>query len=158
MTSVLIFDMLQPRGDFMEYTISFNEGRFRQLSSKYKLLICLNEENVNLAKMLNSKVRKQYEDSYAVYMDCENGTLVLIHSKLITLGAASTYNVEYAKVISFDTAKELLVYEIDRWNALIKRWESENDIGRVNFCKEQLSELEKILSTKATEWRNLLHK
>ena len=65
------------------YTISYHEGRFRRLASKYKLLFCLKKENDNLSKLLNGKVQKQYEDMYAVHIDSENGTLVLSYAILI---------------------------------------------------------------------------
>ena len=141
----------------MRYTISYNEGRFRQLASKYKLLFCLEKENTNLSKLLNGKVQKEYEDMYAVHIDSENGTLILSHAKLIQLGAASTDNVEYAKVISFDEMKNLLLYELEFFKSLVERWKNEKDTQRATSCQEQVEELGKILNTKERDWKDLLN-
>ena len=141
----------------MRYTISYNEGRFRQLASKYKLLFCLKKENDNLSKLLNVKVQKRYEDMYAVHIDSENGTLILSHAKLIQLGAASTDNVEYAKVISFDEMKNLLLYELEFFKSLVERWKNEKDTQRATSCQEQVEELGKILNTKERDWKDLLN-
>jgi len=153
--------ILQESGIFKQqthaYTISYHEGRFRQLASKYKLLFCLKKENDNLSKLLNVKVQKRYEDMYAVYIDSENGTLVLSYAILIQLGATSTDRVEYAKVISFDEMKHLLLYELDFYKALVERWENEKDAQRANSCQEQVKELEIILNTKERDWKDLLN-
>ena len=145
------------RGDFMKYTISYHEGRFRQLDSKYKLIFCLQKENDNLSKFLNGKVQQEYEDMYAVHIDSEDGTLILSHAKLIQLGAASTDHIEYAKVISFDEMKNLLLYELDFYKALVERWTNEKDTQRANHCQEQVEEFKKILNAKECDWKELLY-
>ena len=136
--------------------ISYYQGRFLQLATKYQYVCGLDRENPVVAKLLHKTPPNSYEDRYAVYMDTENGTLVFTHQTVVSIGAASTDRVEYAQVISFDMVRELLAYEIDLYTTLVARWEQEQDESRATLCKTRLCTLQKIVRTDATNWRNLL--
>ena len=140
----------------MKYTISYIEGRFRQLTPKYKLLFCLHKSNTDLAKLLKGNVQQQYEYRYAVHIDSENCTLILSCIRLFSLGAASADHVEYAKVISFTTMKELLSNEISFTESLLSKCKDNNDTHRATLCKESLKELKTIANTSKDELNSLI--
>ena len=131
--------------------------RFLELSSKYKYLCSLQEENIDIPRLTKCKVKKGYENSYTIYIDNEDGTLIFAHATQIAIGAAYTSNVEYDVVIQFDTLKALLAYEIGYYKSLISKWENENDLDRANLCKEYLQKLEIIADTDPKKWRSLIN-
>lgn len=115
------------------------------------------ENATDISKIVKYKLKTQYEDSYSIYIDSQDGTLIFVHTTLICFGAAATSNVEYADVIQFDKFKELLSYEMNYYKTLIARWEDENDLERANSCKEHLQTLERIINIYSANWKNLIN-
>ena len=152
------FQGFAPVNGEKKYTISYNKDRFTTLSQKYKYLCSLSKENAtDISKIIKYKLKTQYEDSYSIYIDSQDGTLIFVHPTLICFGAAAASNVEYADVIQFDKFKELLSYEMNYYKTLIARWEDENDLERANSCKEHLQTLERIINVYLVNWKNLIN-
>ena len=142
----------------MGYAISYDKGDIRQLTSKYKYVCSLQKENAeHISKIVKHKIKTRYEDTYAIYIDGENGTLIFVHTVNSSMQGGSFVREDvFAKVISFDHMKTLLSYELTFYNALVEKWKNENDADRSNLCKEHIRELEKIIDIKESDWKDLL--
>ena len=152
------FQRLSPENGDGKYTISYNKGRFVTLAQKYKYLCPLSKNNATvISRIVKYKLKLQYEDSYSIYIDGNDGTLIFVHTTLVCFGGGCADNVEYADVIQFDELKELLSYEINYYKTLVAKWEDENDLGRINSCKEHIQTLERVIDIYSINWQNLLN-
>lgn len=129
-----------------------------KLPSRCKYLCSISKYNDCIEKIVAYKLKREFEygyDSYSIFLDIEYGTMFFVHNTLEHIGAAYDTQVRYATVISFNNVKSLLLYEVDYYKALVERWEESNDVDRANSCKEHLQEIEKIINTNVSDWKEL---
>ncbi len=137
------------------YEISYNEHGC--LSEKYERIWSLPEDYITIPQLISNAAYHYYLDSYVICMDKENGTFVLTH---ILVDNRYSESLESAKVISFDTVKELLANEIHATKNYIEKETNRKCVkgkNDINGVKERLLKLERIVNTTPTNWRNLLN-